>query len=135
MDPQRLFEIEKAADPGRGRTIVSICVATASFLFVAWLLQNGLSAIGREPRSQALEHKWQEFECLAKRICGVVDFVLFSVNNSECVEEDRGFWITLEAGEQLLLSLGQLPAIDERHHREKVLLFLRGRRLRYGRKS
>ena len=65
MDPQRLFKNASTADPGRGRTIVSIGVAAASFLFVAWLLQNGLAAIGREPRSQALEHKWQEFECLA----------------------------------------------------------------------
>jgi hypothetical protein len=65
MDPQRLFEDEKVADLRRGSAIFSFGVAAGSFLFVAWLLQNGLAAIGREPRSHALEHKWQEFECRA----------------------------------------------------------------------
>jgi hypothetical protein len=65
MDPQRLFENENVARPRRERAIVSICVAAASFLLVAWLVQNGLATIGREPRSHALERKWQEFECLA----------------------------------------------------------------------
>lgn len=71
MDPQRLFENEKVAHPQRGRAIRSLGVAAASFLFVAWLLQNGLAAIGRRPRSQALEHKWQEFE-LAADECDVL---------------------------------------------------------------
>lgn len=65
MDLQRLFEDENTGRPRRGKAIVSCGVAAASFLLVAWLLQNGLAAIGREPSSYALERKWRQFEQIA----------------------------------------------------------------------
>ena len=65
MDPERLFKQEIGAPLRRRTLLVSLAVAAASFLVVAWSLQGGLEAIGRRPRSRAFEGRWQEFLSMA----------------------------------------------------------------------